>query len=400
MLHSSPDFADWEISAIFWAIFVECTISKRRPRSLFEPRWSSGLLLLAVIALCSASQAQTQADPQVLSLQVPIQSLPVTGEARSWQIAAQSGEFLRVAIQPNGLPLKIRLTAPDGSEAANFSNRADESRTISVSHIAAQTGRFVLECSLRTGDVATRGFEIRLAEQRPAREADRVRVEAERLFESARALQDAGSKESLQQAAIKFEATLPLWEWLGDKAEESHTLDTMSDVYIALGENQKAVDALDRALPLARAAHDTLGEADELTNLGVALSFREPKKALEHLESAIRLARGTGIWKGRLRATSGPSTCLWVTQRRPCPTSPVRWPSNARNMIGTEKCWFWQTPAPFITRSAILIKLWIRFANCCPCGVSSTIGVGKAQRSTIWGRRSRGSVIWIRHWNR
>ena len=262
--------------------------------SLFEPRSSSGLLWLAALVLCTAGFGQPLADPPALSLQVPIQTGLHAGEARSWQIAAEAGQFLRLAIQPNGLVLKIRLTTSDGSEAANVSNRADESRTISISHVAAQTGRFVLECSLGTGEAPSRGFEIRLVELRPATEADRVRVQAERLFESARALQDLGSKESLQQAAAKFEATLPLWESIGDKAEQGHTLDTMSDVYIALGENQKAVAVLDRALPLARAAHDTLGEADIMTNLGVAVSFRDPKKALEYLESAISLTRSAG----------------------------------------------------------------------------------------------------------
>jgi len=261
---------------------------------LFEPRSSSGLLWLAALVLCTAGFGQPLADPPALSLQVPIQTGLHAGEARSWQIAAEAGQFLRLAIQPNGLVLKIRLTTSDGSEAANVSNRADESRTISISHVAAQTGRFVLECSLGTGEAPSRGFEIRLVELRPATEADRVRVQAERLFESARALQDLGSKESLQQAAAKFEATLPLWESIGDKAEQGHTLDTMSDVYIALGENQKAVAVLDRALPLASAAHDTLGEADIMTNLGVAVSFRDPKKALEYLESAISLTRSAG----------------------------------------------------------------------------------------------------------
>ena len=261
---------------------------------MFEPRSSSGLFLLVVVALCPGSTGQSQADPPVLSLQVPIQRLAVAGEAHSWQIAAQDREFIRLVIQPNGLPLKIRLTAPDGSQAASISNGTGESRTISISQIAAQTGRFVLECSIENGDVPARGFELRLAERRPATDADRARVAAERLFQAGRALQDAGTKESLQQAAVKFETAVPLWESLGDKAEESHTLDTISDVYIALGENQKAVDSLQRALPLARAANDALGEADVLVNLGTALSFREPKKALDYLEPAVRLARSAG----------------------------------------------------------------------------------------------------------
>ena len=201
---------------------------------MLQPRSSSGLLWLAALLLCTAGLGQTPADPPVLSLQVPVQSELLAGQVRSWQITAEAGQLLRLAIQPNGLVLKIRLTAPDGSQAANISNRADESRTISISHVAAETGRFVLECSLAAGDVVARGFAIRLAELRPATETDPKRVQAERLFESARTLQDVGSKESLQQSAAKFEATLPLWESIGDKAEESHTLDTMSDVYIAL----------------------------------------------------------------------------------------------------------------------------------------------------------------------
>jgi CHAT domain-containing protein/tetratricopeptide (TPR) repeat protein len=261
---------------------------------LFEPRSSCGLLLLAAVALCSASYGQSPADLPALSLQVPIQSQPVAGEARSWQIPALAGEFLRLAIQPNGLPLKIRLAAPDGSEAASITNRADETRTISISQVAAQTGSFVLECSFGKEDVPSRRFELRLAEHRPATDADRERVRAERLVEDARVLQDTGSKQSLQQAVLKFEAALPIWESIGDKAEESHTLDTMSDVYIALGENQKAEDSLERALPLAREAKDAIGEADVLVNLSVALSFREPTKALEYLNSAIRLAQSAG----------------------------------------------------------------------------------------------------------
>jgi CHAT domain-containing protein/tetratricopeptide (TPR) repeat protein len=260
---------------------------------LFEPRSICGCLVLAGLALCFASYGQSPVD-LTLSPQVPVQSLLVAGEARSWQIEAQAGEFVRLAIQPNGLALRIRLTTPDGAEAVSISNRTGESRPVSISQITAQAGRFVLECSLGSGDVPARGFELRLAERRPAADADRTRIQAERLVESARTLQDAGSKESLQQAVSKFEASLPLWDSIGDKSEESHTLDTMSDVYIALGENQKAEDSLQRALSLARAAGDTIGEADVLVNLGTALSFREPKKALEYLDPAIRQARAAG----------------------------------------------------------------------------------------------------------
>jgi CHAT domain-containing protein/tetratricopeptide (TPR) repeat protein len=249
--------------------------------------------LPAIFALCSGVHGESQADAPPLTLQAPVHSQLLAGETDSWQIAAHTGEFLRIAIQPDGLPLHIRLTAPGGAEAS-ISNRAGDSRAISISQIATQPGRFLLECSLGNGDTPTRGFELRLAELRPATDADGSRIRAQQLFADARALEDAGTKESLQQAIGKFEATLPLWESLGDKAEESHTLDTMGDVYIGLGENQKAVDTLQKALPLARAANDALGEADVLVNLGTALSFREPKKAIEYLDLALGLAQSAG----------------------------------------------------------------------------------------------------------
>src|SRR5271155_756575 len=148
-------------------IFGECTITGRRHRSLLELRSICGLLLLAIVAFCPRSNGQSQAYPQ-LDLKNPVQSKLVPGETRSWQIAGNAGDFLRISIQPNGLPLKIRLTAPDGSQAANISNRADESRIISISHVAAQNGRFILECSPGAKDIAARGFKIQLAELRPA----------------------------------------------------------------------------------------------------------------------------------------------------------------------------------------------------------------------------------------
>ena len=109
-----------------------------------EARSSCGLLSLGIVVLCAGGFGQSQANAPVLSLRVPVESLPVAGEVRTWQIAAQAQEFFRIAVQPSGLPLKIRLTAPDGSEAAGVTNRTDETRTISISQVAAQTGSLLV----------------------------------------------------------------------------------------------------------------------------------------------------------------------------------------------------------------------------------------------------------------
>jgi CHAT domain-containing protein/tetratricopeptide (TPR) repeat protein len=247
------------------------------------PRAPIGFLCLA----CSFAQT----PPPPLSLNVPIQILLDPTHPVSCQVLTQASEYLRVVVQPAGIPLKLRLLSPSGSEIMTFLNESGDQKPLTVSYIASGEGAMALEFTLTDRDARAQTLSVRLVDRRPATSEDPKRIEAQGEFQAGKALQIAAQKQDLEHALARFEAALPLWRSLGDKVEESHTLGAMSDVYIALGDNPKAVDSLTRALSLARAAGDSALEADILTSLGVAVSFREPKKALEYLESGVKMSR-------------------------------------------------------------------------------------------------------------
>jgi CHAT domain-containing protein/Tfp pilus assembly protein PilF len=245
------------------------------------PRVLVGFVCLA----CSFAQARP------LSLNVPVQILLDPSHPASCQIFTEAGEYARVVMQPAGIPLKVWLLSPSGTEVMTFLNESGDQKPLTISYVASDTGTMTLEFTLTDPDARAQTLSLRLADRHPVTPDDPKRIEAQREFQAGKALQIAGQKQYLEQALAQFEAALALWRSLGDKVEESHTLDTISDVYIALGDNPKAVDSLTRALSLARASGDAAMEADILTNLGLAVSFREPRKALEYLESGLKMSR-------------------------------------------------------------------------------------------------------------
>lgn len=224
-----------------------------------------------------------------------IQIMLAPGQIHTYTIQASARTYFRILIAPNGNVLGIRLLAPDGAELTTAVNEAGEQRPLSISQIVSADGAYRVELHLTDPEAARRSYGIHLEELREAVPGDEQRVAAERLFQEGKKLQIDGAKESLQQAISKLEASLPLWRAISDKAQEAHTLDTMGDVYWAIGQPGKANTFYKQALPLAKASADRAGEASVLSNLGVvSASFGGTKPALEFYEQSLQLSRAAG----------------------------------------------------------------------------------------------------------
>src|SRR5438128_9261829 len=77
-------------------------------------------------------------------------------------------------------------------------------------------------------------------------------------------------------------AQLSLARELGDSSGEATVLNNIGLTYSALGEQQKALDFFNQALPLLRAAGDRAGEATTFNNIGTSYSeLGENQKALD-----------------------------------------------------------------------------------------------------------------------
>jgi CHAT domain-containing protein/Tfp pilus assembly protein PilF len=162
-----------------------------------------------------------------------------------------------------------------------------------------------------------------------------TKTRADRLFQEGSELLQQRTAESLQQALIKLEEVLSLYQQLkerfgegmtlnqigavysalgkkqialeyyqqalslwredGDRFGEARSLNNIGAIYNALGENQKALEYYQQALPLLREADDKSGEAYTLNNIGFVYSqLGESQKALEFYQQALRLRREAG----------------------------------------------------------------------------------------------------------
>lgn len=235
---------------------------------------------------CAAAQ-----DARMLQPGNPLRATARSVQVTSFEIPANTGDYFRALIRPNGAQINIRLSAPSGAPVTNLLNGAGEQRALPISAIAREKGAYRIEVTLADSDAPALDFECSLVELRAAKPSDETRIAAETAFNDGQRLQSQGSKESLHQAIARFEAAIPEWRAIGDQSEEGHTWDTMGDAYWSLGQGVKANECYKKALPLAKAAGDQAGEASATSNLGVAASLREPKKALELFEESLRLSR-------------------------------------------------------------------------------------------------------------
>src|SRR5262249_8467631 len=86
---------------------------------------------------------------------------------------------------------------------------------------------------------------------------------------------------------------------LSDRPGEARALPSTGWVYGDIGQPHKALEYLNRALPLSRAAEDKVGEAVILTTIGgMYHSIGQPQEALKFYDQALSLFRATGVKAG------------------------------------------------------------------------------------------------------
>jgi CHAT domain-containing protein/Tfp pilus assembly protein PilF len=95
-----------------------------------------------------------------------------------------------------------------------------------------------------------------------------------------------------RKALESYEEALPIRRAIVDRAGEAETLNNIGRIYSFLGEKRKALDYYDQALPIRRAVHDRAGEATTLTDIGSVYSFLgEKRKALDYYDQALPIRR-------------------------------------------------------------------------------------------------------------
>ncbi|MDQ2098722.1 MAG: tetratricopeptide repeat protein [Tychonema bourrellyi B0820] len=132
----------------------------------------------------------------------------------------------------------------------------------------------------------------KLAQQQEATPSQSDRAAAQRAFDEALQLSQQGTTESLRQAIQKNEEALGIWRKIGDRYQESATLNNIGNTYNSLGDKQKALDYYNQALSLSRTFGEPLNEAHTLYNIGEVYGNQgERQKALDYYNQALSLYR-------------------------------------------------------------------------------------------------------------
>ena len=122
------------------------------------------------------------------------------------------------------------------------------------------------------------------------------KVEADRLFEQ-------GIEEfrisQFQEALQSFQEALKIYQKIGDRAKEAHSLNNLGNVYHTLGEYQQAIEFFQKSLAIRQEIGIPKGEADSLGSLGnVYKSLGQYQKAIELYQQSLIIQQEIGDRKG------------------------------------------------------------------------------------------------------
>jgi CHAT domain-containing protein len=86
---------------------------------------------------------------------------------------------------------------------------------------------------------------------------------------------------------------------VGDRSGEATTLNNIGEVYIGIGQPQRALEFFKKALPIVKEVGNRSGEATTLNNIGLVYrGIGQPQRALEFLNQALLIVQNVGDRSG------------------------------------------------------------------------------------------------------
>jgi len=210
------------------------------------------------------------------------------GEDHSYPVTLAAGQFLRAVVAEDGIDVEVRLLDPEGRPAILVDGPSTPHEDEDLAAVAEQPGLYTLE--VRSGERGRHGrYRLRL-ELRPAGEAERRRVEAVRLTQSAVDRMRNPGPESLRQQVEEREHALTLWQELDERGHVASTFYQLGIARYLLGQVVAGAADLHRAADLWRDLGVTTSLVYALYEEGHAdEKLGRLEEARQHFEEARRL---------------------------------------------------------------------------------------------------------------
>jgi CHAT domain-containing protein/tetratricopeptide (TPR) repeat protein len=151
---------------------------------------------------------------------------------------------------------------------------------------------------IRRGIVGTNSPSCLIAQDKNLLAARKALAEAEKL-------RAEWKLASLNQAINRYKATVGYWRMIKNQSEEANTLKRIGEVYLLLGQNQKASEYFDQVLALSKLMADRLMEVEALNDIGEAnIDLNHDSLVLDYCSKALEISKDIGYPRGRAQALS------------------------------------------------------------------------------------------------
>jgi CHAT domain-containing protein/tetratricopeptide (TPR) repeat protein len=270
------------------------------------------IVLVSVVTLCAIVLQLDSNVAFAIGHQNPVRRISLeTGETirgnlkngrkNYYQIDVLPGHFFRLVVTSVDYPLKIAIRDPNGHLCRE--GRSRRFGPISLSSIASVAGGYLIEVGSFEGVTHEGSYDIRLEENRPLGEEDKIRIASELVFSEAQSLSERNNAESRRQANEKYDQALAGWRELGDRREEAMTLNSKGLVLVNSGEYQQALDCLTQAQLIWQSINDQEGLAESLYHIAnIHADWGNLRLARESAILALDLLQPLNRLRGLARA--------------------------------------------------------------------------------------------------
>lgn len=297
-------------------------------------KWPSLALLRLLLTLVFCTLAVAD-DIPVLQPGVTLEKHLNGGEGQRFHVRAETGQFLYVIVEQEGIDVRAALLSPDGKEIAHSDSQNSSWGPEPLLVIADAAGVYGVEVRSESKDDPPGQYEIRIAALREATAKDSERVTAARNFQEgddqfglhtsasfvsaiehyklalafyhsdgdhyreALALYSIGvvyaQSSEFRNALEYFEPAVPLFHSLGDLRMESATLNFIGGAKDVLGDLQEALRDYNQALPVLRSIKEVSTQASVLNNIGkIYGDLGDWQESIDYYQEALPLLEALG----------------------------------------------------------------------------------------------------------
>jgi CHAT domain-containing protein/Tfp pilus assembly protein PilF len=226
---------------------------------------------------------------------LPLEAELGGGQSRSYQLALEAGQFVRIVVEQRGIDLVAALYAPDGKKVVEVDSPYGAEGPEPIFWVAESAGAYRVELrSPETGAPAGR-YEIRLDEMRRSAPSDENLLAAQKLYAEAQGLMEQGTAEASRESLTKFGASLRLWQGAGDREREAAVLDIIGVLHDNMSDKRTALDYYKRSLAILHESGPRVAEGILLSNVGKIYSdLNENQSAVEYYGRALKIQEELG----------------------------------------------------------------------------------------------------------